>query len=288
MLNEQPPEHPRRHPLDAPPPRPKGENAPQRRIIFPMRARDAYVTYILLAVNIGIFIIRALSVEISSSLFEFGANNHDLVFKAGEYHRLFTSMFLHAGIHNPFGGYYLQNALHILFNAYIIYQAGTSLERVFGHARFAIIYLLGGVFGSILSALLNEPAVFSVGASGAAFALIAAELVFVYRHRELLGELGRRQIQSLVSLIVINIIFGVVANFGDGVRVDNWGHIGGAIGGAVLAFLIMPVYVLRQHPEQANALFADDVRPFRPRVWMVAAYCAVLIAVLLIGSQISV
>src|SRR5690606_30425031 len=109
----------------------------------------------------------------------------------GQYHRLFTAMFLHAGL------------LHIFFNMYALYLFGSILEPLFGHLRFIIIYLLGGLTGSVLSVVLGDPnppfaqmvfAGASVGASGAVFAIFGAEMVFIYRHRALLGERGRAQL----------------------------------------------------------------------------------------------
>ena len=54
-------------------------------------------------------------------------------------------MFLHAGIFNERGQYALQNGFHLISNMYVLYAVGVSMERLFGHARFLIIYLLGGI-----------------------------------------------------------------------------------------------------------------------------------------------
>lgn len=291
MLNEQPPERRRVHPLEqppaAPPPDDPGGSAPRRSQQVTLRIPSVrpYATYILIGINLFIFAIRAISPDIDVSFFDAGANNQTRIFEFGEFHRLFTSMFLHASVRTVFGGWALENSLHVILNCYIIYITGTQIERLFGHVRFILVYLLGGVAGSILSALLNGPLVYSVGASGAAFALLGAQFAHLYQHRTLLGARGRAQMQQLISLAVINLVFGLVANLGATVRIDNWGHIGGAMGGLALGFFIGPFFIVRRHPEQADALIGEDINPLRSRLWVVSLYCAVLIGLLIVGSR---
>src|SRR4051794_6784347 len=81
-----------------------------------------------------------------------------------QYYRLITSGFLHAGF------------LHIAFNMYLLWILGRLLEPAIGGLRFAAIYftsLLAGSFG----ALLVDPDVHSLGASGAVFGLMGAAFV---------------------------------------------------------------------------------------------------------------
>ncbi len=156
------------------------------------------VTYALIAINVLIFVIRALSPQLDEQILLWGANNPVAVLQNGEVYRLFTSMFLHASIFDAAGGYALANSLHLIFNMYILYVIGIQVERLFGHVRFTLIYLLGGLAGSVLSAVLSSGNVYSVGASGAVFAIMAAQFVYLYQHRKLLGARGRAQMQSLI------------------------------------------------------------------------------------------
>ena len=191
-------------------------------------------------------------------------------------------MFLHASIYGPLGNIALENSLHLIFNCYILYQVGTSVERLFGHVRFGLVYLLGGLAGSIASAVLGDPRTYSVGASGAVFAVLGAELVYLYQHRKLLGVRGRAQIRSVIMFMFINFAFGALTGLGaTAIRVDNWAHLGGAIGGAALAWFIAPLYIVRRHPERPNALLGEDINPLKNRYWAVSLFGAALLLVLI-------
>jgi rhomboid protease GluP len=87
--------------------------------------------------------------------------------------RLFTPLLLHGSI------------AHIGFNMYALFIIGPGLERYYGHLRFLVLYLLAGFAGNVFSFLFT-PAL-SVGASTAIFGLVAAQGVFLYRHRQLFG-----------------------------------------------------------------------------------------------------
>ncbi len=155
-------------------------------------------------------------------LFIYGAKINEFILRDGEFYRLFTMMFLHGGL------------MHLAFNGYALYVIGTDIERLFGHARFLVVYFLGGLTASLASLILSDS--MSVGASGAVFAIFAAEVVFFYQHRRLFGEIARRRLNNLVFLLFLNLAIG----FSPGSMIDNWAHIGGFVGGLVLAWLIGP------------------------------------------------
>jgi rhomboid protease GluP len=293
MLNEQPPER-RPHPLEAPSPTPSPftgvpNDAPPTRTPVKLRipAVQPRATLILLAINIIVFLVRLISPTIDESFFLWGANNHALVFADGEFYRLLSSMFLHASVYSFNGQLALQNSLHLILNCYIIYITGRQIEPVFGHVRFVAVYLLGGITGSIASALLSSGDVYSVGASGAAFAILGAEFIYLYKHRLLFGARGRAQMSSLISLGLINLAFGLLSSVSAaGARIDNWAHIGGAVGGMILAWLIAPLFLPRRDPLQPDTLIADDANPLRGKTWSLSLYVTVLLVVLIIGSRI--
>jgi rhomboid protease GluP len=289
MLNDPPPEKRRVHPLEQSPqqqPPTPGETPPQQRhpVTLHIPSVRPTVTYAILAINVGIFIIRALSPSLDEQFFVFGANHQSDVLLNGQFYRLLTSMFLHASIYGPSGTLMVANSLHLIFNCYVLYQVGTSVERLFGHIRFALIYFLGGLAGSIASAVLGDPRVYSVGASGAVFAILGAELVYLYQHRKLLGVRGQAQMRSVIMFMFINFAFGALTAFGSGtIRVDNWAHLGGALGGAALAWFIAPLYIVRRHPEHPDALLGEDINPLKNRYWAVSLYGAGLLLVLIVA-----
>ncbi len=173
-------------------------------------------------------------------LVDLGAKVNEYI-ALGEWWRLFTAMFLHIGV------------MHLLFNLYALYAIGSLVEAYFGHVRFAVIYLLGGLFGSLGSYAFS--ASISAGASGAIFAIIGAAAVYFFRYRDNFGARGRAVLQNMVLVLAINFAFGLM---GDGV--DNWGHFGGLVGGALLAWGLLPHYSIPD-PAAVSSPFSADSWP---------------------------
>ena len=134
----------------------------------------------------------------------------------GEYYRLITSAFVHANIY------------HILFNMYALYILGRQAESFFGRGKYLTIYISSALTASLLSILLNNG--YSVGASGAIFGILGALLYFGYNYRVYLGN---SLINQILPVIVINLILGFTIS-----SVDNFGHIGGLIGGFTTAMAV--------------------------------------------------
>lgn len=178
------------------------------------------VTLILIIINIFMFVITALlSRNIIDSdinvLVFLGAKVNSLI-KSGEYYRLITSMFLHGGI------------IHLALNMYALYAIGPLIEKLFGKIKFISIYFIGGVTASLFSYLFSASV--SIGASGAIFALLGAALVFGLKMRK---NIGRDFLTNVFSVIVVNLIIGFSIP-----NVDNFGHLGGLIGGTIISFVL--------------------------------------------------
>ncbi len=217
-----------------------------------------FVTYVLFGLNILIFLLQSLTGR--DLWFYYGAKINEFII-AGEWWRLVTPMFLHAGM------------AHIAFNSYALYIFGKQVEALFGHRRFMIIYLLSGIAGSVLSFAMSPSP--SVGASGAIFGLIGALLIYLYRHRQLFGERGRRQLMQILTVAGINLVIGLSPG------IDNWGHVGGLIGGGVLTWLIGPIHTLEREPP-GDPFIADRNRLGLPQ-WL-----AVFAVALALGAITSV
>ncbi len=128
----------------------------------------------------------------------------------GQWYRLLTAAFLHAGL------------FHLLTNMFALVTLGPALEAVLGRLRFLALYLLAAAGGSTLSFLVSPPGTVGVGASGAIFGLFAAFYVIERR-------LGRETRPVLVLLAVnLAITFAVP-------RIDWRAHLGGLATGAVVA-----------------------------------------------------
>lgn len=151
----------------------------------------------------------------------FLAKDNDLI-RRGEYWRLLTPALVHGSL--P----------HILFNMYALLSFGTSLERHFGHGRFFLLYVLGAFAGNVMSFLLTRAD--SVGASTAIFALIGAEGVFLIQNRKLFAGQFRSAIGNVIFVVAVNLFLGLAPT------IDNWGHIGGLLGGLIFASFAGPVW----------------------------------------------
>lgn len=269
----------RRHPLEEGPQQPL--NAPQQqpqpsgpRVPLQYAAERPYIMYALIVLNIAIFLLQLLAPRVGAQIGEAGFVRALEVFRDGEYYRLFTSMFLHL------------DPAHIFMNMYALYLFGRTLERANGHLRFTVVYLLGGLTGSVFSVLLdvlnNDPGVPSLGASGAVFAVFAAYMVLLYRNREVLGQRAAQGLRSLAVLMVINIALGVMSQFSaSNVKIGIWAHTGGFIGGAILAWWIGPLFQIEPDPERPGRDLAVDANPVQGKWWLVSIY---LVGMLLLLS----
>jgi len=182
--------------------------------IFSMK--EPIITYTFMFVSIFLFLFLVIFLgnnlmDVSaSSLVEFGGNLGYLT-KNGEYFRLFTSIFLHAGL------------IHLLCNMYSLYVIGPQVESFYGKIKYLFIFLFSGITGSILSLAFSPDNVVSVGASGALFGILGAICYFGYHYRVYLGNVLKSQI---IPIILLNLMIGFMAN-----GIDNFAHIGGLIGG---------------------------------------------------------
>ena len=188
-------------------------------------------------------------------LYIFGMkSNFDIL--NGEVWRLFTAMFLHIG------------AVHLISNLIGLLMLGPIIEGHFGHWRFAVIYLLGGLLGSVASFAFS-PAL-SAGASGAIFALLGSTVLYFYRFRENFGKQGRDILQSMVVVLVLNLFVGFTAN-----NVDNWGHIGGLVGGVIVTLGMLPHYRLPDTITPGRQPLVRERNVVREVAWTIV--CAVLL-----------
>jgi membrane associated rhomboid family serine protease len=133
----------------------------------------------------------------------------------GEWYRLITAGFLHAGL------------THLLFNALALYTLGTPFEALYGRVRYALLLLGSLIAGSFASITFNAENQVSVGASGAIFGLFGA-LVIV---RKRLGA----DMRSILTLLTINAVIAIAIP-----NIDWKAHLGGFACGCTLALLYKP------------------------------------------------
>ncbi len=149
-------------------------------------------------------------------LLNFGANLGPLV-AAGDLWRLVASMFLHA------------NILHLAVNGYALWVLGRNLEAFYGPWAFLFLFVASGVLGSVASAVGSGG--ISVGASGGIYGLLGASIVFAFRFRGILPKRVVRVMGTwLLPWVVLNVALGMLVP-----QIDLLAHLGGLMGGAILA-----------------------------------------------------
>ncbi|KAK4565191.1 hypothetical protein RGQ29_007015 [Quercus rubra] len=189
-------------------------------------------TNILLAVNVLIFIAQTAT---QGQLLLWGAKINSLIDK-GQFWRLVTSSFLHANIG------------HLMVNCYSLNSLGPSAENISGPRRFLAVYFASAISSSVMSYwFCKAPA---VGASGAIFGLVGAVAVFATRHRQLVGR--GKDLQHIAQVIVLNMVIGLFSK-----GIDNWGHLGGFLGGAAASWLLGPSWKYESMSSDGRRIFAD-------------------------------
>jgi len=149
---------------------------------------------------------------------ELGAKNDDAIFADHEWWRVVTCNWLHAGL------------FHLLLNMMAVLNLGVGLERRFGFWRIGILYVLSGLFGTMVSVVFL-PGVLSVGASASVFGLVGACWADVVQNYCAVGTLRGSGCFSLFILTALNLCIGLTP------FVDNFMHLGGFIAGLIIGML---------------------------------------------------
>lgn len=229
--------------------------APSPRIPLPLS--QPRVTYVLLAINVLVWLAMTAAGGSTNTdvLLRFGAKANSLI-ADGQVWRLLTSMFLHIGL------------MHLFFNSYALFVFGIEVERLYGNTRFLSIYLLAGLWGSLVSFAVG-PAL-SAGASGAIFGLLGTMVAFFRRHREVFGNWGRQRLFNLLGVAGFNLVLGFTVP-----GIDNLAHLGGLLGGIALGWLLAPEYQV-QLDEQGRPHITDRIS-LRSRWWVIALAIVLLV-----------
>jgi len=180
------------------------------------------VTVALVAINVVVFVVAALAGGGFASggrgeLMDRGQLYGPAVAYGGEWWRIFTSGFLHAGF------------FHLLMNALFIWILGSQLEPALGRARFLSLYVVSLLAGS-LGSLLIQPDAPVVGASGAAFGLLGAAIVMARRRGIDIWSSGLGPI-LILNLLVTFLVPGIAIG----------GHLGGVVGGFAAGWVLEEV-----------------------------------------------
>ena len=247
--------------------------------------RPYIFTIIFLIANVFIFLLMWSSSGLNNDalwqpqeavLRAYGAKYNYLIQVNHEWWRLVTPVFIHIGL------------LHLLVNMYGLWMLGPYVERLYGSAKFVVLWVVTGIAGVVASYLCVRPELAttsigrflfkatdgpSAGASGALFGLIGVLFVFGIKFRRELPEGFKRAFGTgLLPVIMINLFIGFL---GRGF-IDNAAHLGGLASGAVFGLLIS--YKRPDEPPRVAVVW---------HVLQVAALALVVVSFVMVGRNFS-
>jgi membrane associated rhomboid family serine protease len=204
-----------------------------------LAAWTPFVTYALIAVNLLVYVAELATLYKSSEslLFAYQGTVADAgvlfgpAVGAGEWYRLVTGGFLHAGV------------IHVGMNMFVLYRIGPQVERVLGHVRYIGLYFAALMAGA-LGVIIVSPRQPTLGASGAIFGLLGAAAAYQYTQHINIWRSGLGQLIGLNVLITLGF-----ASF-----ISVGGHLGGLIGGAVVGYVLFMLERRGQSAWQGMAL----------------------------------
>lgn len=219
-------------------PRPAPPVNPQRQFL-----RFPALVVTIIALNTVAFAVETLAGgSTNTGTLVMGGALYGPLVREGQVWRLLTAAFLHIGI------------LHLLVNMWSLWALGRYLEPLYGTFRFGLIYVFSASTASALSAGVHT--IISAGASGAIFGVVGAMVVVGYRYRQLIPvRLNKAFGQGALPFILYNLVYG----FGKP-GIDNWAHVGGLAGGALLAVLLRPL-VQQGWAKTDSGVTAGALRP---------------------------
>ena len=150
----------------------------------------------------------------------------------GEWWRLLSSMFLHAGL------------IHLGLNSYVLWIFGVEIERQIGRLFTLAVFLVTGVFAGATSFAFAPGYLVAVGASGAIFGLVGAFIAYNYLRRH--HVMAQARLRSALGMLVINLIIGFTIPL-----IDWRAHVGGVVAGLVAGFAVDP-----SRPDALRRMFA--------------------------------
>lgn len=194
-----------------------------------MRAYPLVTLFIV--IQLVVFVIDSLSTTLP--IVTLGGSFH-LGLAQGEWYRLFTANFIHLGLG------------HLLFNTFALIIFGPAMERMVGHVKFALFYLIAGALANLLTYFtVNDLFYLQAGASGAILALLGF-YVFIGRFRPILIQ--SQDARLVYIFVAISAVFTLI-----GSNVALWGHVYGFLSGFLLAYPLSRFAVPYTRPLRSGA-----------------------------------
>jgi rhomboid protease GluP len=193
------------------------------------------IVYIIIAVSSGNFMAPHLADFIA-----WGAKYNHMMIATNEWWRLLSAFFIHA------------NLLHLVLDMWFLWVLGNLAEKMFGNIAFSLVYLAGGLGGTIAS-FLASPGMVSVTASGPVFGIAGGLVAFlVVGNVGIPGVYVRRIFRDLVIFGIASIVLGLVS-----AGIDIAVNLGGLCAGFASGLVLKRPLPMGEddHPGKRYALF---------------------------------
>lgn len=173
---------------------------------------------------------------------------------------LFTSMFIHSG------------PLHIFGNMLIFFFVGMPFEQRIGWKKFLVIYLLSGICGTLAHSMLNLGSPIPlVGASGAIFGILGA-FAYSYPRDEVVMPIPLgiimvlRKVKVIYAVLIFAVLETVIVLFGVEDSTAHFAHLGGLVGGVILAAITLRSKETRKTTDPTKTIYYDSFSPQKAKV----------------------
>ncbi|MCD5325846.1 MULTISPECIES: rhomboid family protein [Pontibacillus] len=175
-------------------------------------------------------------------------NGNNLATADGEYWRLITPIFFHAGL------------AHMVFNSFSLVLFGPALEQMLGKGKFLLAYLGAGFAGNVGTFLLGPDFYLHVGASGAIFGLFGVYLYLIYAKKHLIDQANA---QIVLTITVIGLVMTFIRP-----NINIYGHIFGLLGGLALGPIVTTgANRFSMNPARSRRRGRDSDVGFDPNRW---------------------
>ena len=203
---------------------PSGEPAHPMQVRIHLPERRPIVSYTLIGITVLVFLAQMASNNLLGGDYPaaLGMKINDFI-QAGQYWRFITPVLLHG------------NILHIGVNMYSLYVIGPGLERHYGHWQFLLLYVVCGITGVAASVIFSDAN--SLGASTAIFGLLGAYGALLFQNRRIFSG-ARAALNQVLRVAALNLLLGLAPG------IDNWGHMGGLLGGVIVGLIGGPIYAV--------------------------------------------
>lgn len=174
--------------------------------------KKPYITYVLLGINVIVFVILNLIINNEEVLLEFSISKSSLL--NGEFYKLITYMFIHG------------NEIHLLFNMLFLLMFGSKLENLLGRIKYIILYILSGIIGGLFICLFDGAS--TVGASAALYGILTSLLFIAFINKDIMKIFLTK---TLLPILIYGLIESVLFT-----GVSFYGHLGGSLFGILFIF----------------------------------------------------